>query len=140
MVALTRNAGPKLLNEQQGGRFDHRAQCMHARCGIGAVDNAASHVDDRFIIRPGTTAPRLLPLQTSRRAGQALRDGSFQSTPVTRPESCDWQQWVGTGRSDFRLRCQTAVIAERFNPDGHPNSPTHGHLKFPHPDRASMRR
>lgn len=25
-------------------------------------------------------------------------------------------------------------------PDGHPNSPTHGHLKFPHPDRASMRR
>ena len=94
MVALTRNAGPKLLNEQQGGRFDHRAQCMHARCGIGAVDNAASHVDDRFIIRPGTTAPRLLPLQTSRRAGQALRDGSFQSTPVTRPESCDWQQWV----------------------------------------------
>ena len=99
MVALTRNAGPKLLNEQQGGRFDHRAQCMHARCGIGAVDNAASHVDDRFIIRPGTTAPRLLPLQTSRRAGQALRDGSFQSTPVTRPESCDWQQWVGTASS-----------------------------------------
>ena len=96
MVALTRNAGPKLLNEQQGGRFDHRAQCMHARCGIGAVDNAASHVDDRFIIRPGTTAPRLLPLQTSRRAGQALRDGSFQSTPVTRPESCDWQQRVET--------------------------------------------
>ena len=25
-------------------------------------------------------------------------------------------------------------------PGGHPNSPTHGHLKFPHPDRASMRR
>ena len=25
------------------------------------------------------------------------------------------------------------------NPGGHPNSPTHGHLKFPHPDRASMR-
>ena len=24
-------------------------------------------------------------------------------------------------------------------PGGHPNSPTHGHLKFPHPDRASMR-
>ena len=103
MVALTRNAGPKLLNEQQGGRFDHRAQCMHARCGIGAVDNAASHVDDRFIIRPGTTAPRLLPLQTSRRAGQALRDGSFQSTPVTRPESCDWQQWVGSTSSQAEV-------------------------------------
>ena len=28
----------------------------------------------------------------------------------------------------------------RQSPDGHPNSPTHGHLKFPHPDRASMRR
>ena len=27
-----------------------------------------------------------------------------------------------------------------FIPGGHPNSPTHGHLKFPHPDRASMRR
>jgi hypothetical protein len=25
-------------------------------------------------------------------------------------------------------------------PSGHPDSPTHGHLKFPHPDRASMRR
>ena len=25
-------------------------------------------------------------------------------------------------------------------PGGHPTSPTHGHLKFPHPDRASMRR
>jgi len=25
-------------------------------------------------------------------------------------------------------------------PGGHPNSPTRGHLKFPHPDRASMRR
>ena len=25
-------------------------------------------------------------------------------------------------------------------PGGHPNSPTHGHLKFLHPDRASMRR
>jgi hypothetical protein len=25
-------------------------------------------------------------------------------------------------------------------PDGHPNSPVCGHLKFPHPDRASMRR
>jgi hypothetical protein len=28
----------------------------------------------------------------------------------------------------------------RNAPGGHPNSPTHGHLKFPHPDRASMRR
>ena len=25
-------------------------------------------------------------------------------------------------------------------PDGHPNSPTHGHLKLPHPGGASMRR
>ena len=28
----------------------------------------------------------------------------------------------------------------REHPGGHPNSPTHGHLKLPHPDRASMRR
>jgi hypothetical protein len=30
-------------------------------------------------------------------------------------------------------------VRSRF-PDGHPNSPARGHLKFPHPDRASMRR
>ena len=31
-------------------------------------------------------------------------------------------------------------IQALVDPGGHPNSPTHGHLKFPHPDRASMRR
>ena len=34
------------------------------------------------------------------------------------------------------LRRQRDVFDD---PGGHPNSPTHGHLKFPHPDRASMR-
>ena len=33
-----------------------------------------------------------------------------------------------------------SVLARDPHPGGHPNSPTHGHLKFPHPDRASMRR
>lgn len=32
------------------------------------------------------------------------------------------------------------ALLRELDPDGHPNSPTHGHLKFPHPDRASMRR
>ena len=31
-------------------------------------------------------------------------------------------------------------LVVRHAPGGHSNSPTHGHLKFPHPDRASMRR
>ena len=41
----------------------------------------------------------------------------------------------GCRAEDSRLR-----TAERLSPDGHPNSPACGHLKFPHPDRASMRR
>ena len=45
-----------------------------------------------------------------------------------------------------KVAAAAAQIAGKFKvhrieiPGGHPNSPTHGHLKFPHPDRASMRR
>ena len=42
----------------------------------------------------------------------------------------------------FRDRLQYEYLGTWVDrdPGGHPNSPTHGHLKFPHPDRASMRR
>ncbi|MBP7914386.1 MAG: hypothetical protein KAZ63_03495 [Vitreoscilla sp.] len=33
-----------------------------------------------------------------------------------------------------------AVLNYSERPGGHPNSPTHGHLKLPHPERALMRR
>jgi hypothetical protein len=33
-----------------------------------------------------------------------------------------------------RMMFVTSVLA----PDGHPNSPTFGHLKFPHPERGVM--
>ena len=31
---------------------------------------------------------------------------------------------------------EAGFIHETVNPDGHPNSPTFGHLKFPHPERG----
>jgi hypothetical protein len=39
---------------------------------------------------------------------------------------------------DIELSEDVAVTRAAV-PDGHPNSPTHGHLKFPHSDGASMR-
>ena len=66
----------------------------------------------------------------------------------------NWDQldWARINEEVTRLqaRIAKATQAGRWNkvqalqhlltPGGHPNSPTHGHLKFPHPDRASMRR
>lgn len=50
-----------------------------------------------------------------------------------------------SGQMDTAQAQAAAIAALRGarygqGPDGHPNSPTHGHLKFPHPERASMRR
>jgi hypothetical protein len=42
--------------------------------------------------------------------------------------------------SQHSLRIQKVLEDANLKlPGGHPNSPTRGHLKFPHPDRASMR-
>ena len=41
---------------------------------------------------------------------------------------------------DMVVEALLAQFVPDLLPDGHPNSPTRGHLKFPHPDRASMRR
>jgi hypothetical protein len=40
-----------------------------------------------------------------------------------------------SGGSEGKL---THEQAARLRPDGHPNSPTCGHLKFPHPERGVM--
>ena len=53
------------------------------------------------------------------------------------------------GHSDFvKLLGQLASLTQQQRvqmrsalddlPDGHPNSPTCGHLKFPHPERSEM--
>ena len=55
-----------------------------------------------------------------------------------------WDELMGQPETEQRVRqwlgWESVERANRsLDPGGHPNSPTHGHLKFPHPDRASMR-
>ncbi len=38
----------------------------------------------------------------------------------------------------LRLRHIVSSFPTALGPDGHPNSPTHGHLKLPHPGRAVL--
>jgi hypothetical protein len=44
--------------------------------------------------------------------------------------------------ADLAISISTLVsckaCSKRLRPDGHPNSPTYGHLKFPHPERGVM--
>jgi glutathione S-transferase len=52
----------------------------------------------------------------------------FPADPSARARARQVQAWLRSDLMPIR------------DPDGHPNSPARGHLKFPHPDRASMRR
>ncbi len=68
---------------------------------------------------------------------------------ATAAESVDWRLLkAGAGNPIGNLRVKEAAEWLEHNtgtvrgftddPDGHPNSPTCGHLKFPHPERGEM--
>ena len=45
------------------------------------------------------------------------------------------RQLLWHGMFLFLIGLLTGLVGPQFNnPDGHPNSPTYGHPKFPHPD------
>ena len=61
-------------------------------------------------------------------------------TSVNRSELVDQRKkkdTIGQVLSEFATEYKDRN-GNKIGPDGHPNSPTYGHLKFPHPERVEM--
>lgn len=118
-----------------------------------AVPPAAAHkvIGAAYCARPGADTTHLEWLKTpsNRHGPSTLAETIDKVRYLKKPGAHDWilstvslaKQQAYARQVQARRPVKTREIKPtRQFPGGHPNSPTHGHLKFPHPDRASMRR